>query len=405
MPTTRAQSGAKTRASPKKQQLDELKTGAKRRAASGTPARKTPPKRVKIEGEVDTKDENGKEAKEKIKSSQTPERVSEKDAKEEVKEEIKPEEEEDTKSATVAKAHSPPPAEFHSQRGILERGHIYFFYRPKVGVEESESIDDVAKLSFLLVPRPPKTEKEEEDPSPFVTHEDGVPIEYFRYIIMGKKHLPDSETKHEVFWGAVADIGNNLSALDEGLEEQVYSTKTKGERHKGAVRLTGRGVYVICTPTNPKLPPSRGERTFLAYNLTHPATPGEVQEELGIEASSSFLIQVKNPDQPNPPNVGLKPDKKAKYPEEGKEETFGTGFSARRFRPANPPTLLDYQGTEVLLVGDKKNLDTILYEGSAQEMQQEADDESQTLTTEAVMREIMLDTEKFPTDALEGHWI
>lgn len=39
------------------------------------------------------------------------------------------------------------------------------------------------------------------------------------------------------------------------------------------------------------------------------------------------------------------------------------------------------------------------------ELQQEADDESQTLTTEAVMREIMLDADKFPSDALEGHWI
>lgn len=117
MPTTRAQSGAKTRASPKKQQLDESRTGTKRRGASSTPAQKTPPKRVKIDGEVDTKDEDGKEAREEIKLSKTPERVSEKEAKEEVKIETEPKEEEDTESATVAKAQSPSAAEFQPQRG------------------------------------------------------------------------------------------------------------------------------------------------------------------------------------------------------------------------------------------------------------------------------------------------
>lgn len=64
---------------------------------------------------------------------------------------------------------------------------------------------------------------------PSIAHEDRLPINYFRYIVMGKKSLPDSETKHEVFWGSVADIGDNLGMLEEGLSEQIYQTKTRGQ--------------------------------------------------------------------------------------------------------------------------------------------------------------------------------
>lgn len=39
------------------------------------------------------------------------------------------------------------------------------------------------------------------------------------------------------------------------------------------------------------------------------------------------------------------------------------------------------------------------------ELEQEAVGESQTLTTEAVMKEVMLDSNKFSSDALEGHWV
>jgi hypothetical protein len=36
--------------------------------------------------------------------------------------------------------------------GVTERGHIYFFYRPKVQCEEVHSMDDVSKLHVLLIP-------------------------------------------------------------------------------------------------------------------------------------------------------------------------------------------------------------------------------------------------------------
>lgn len=43
-----------------------------------------------------------------------------------------------------AKGDSPGPTEGPSH-GTLESGHIYFLYRPKIDVEDVESVDDVSK--------------------------------------------------------------------------------------------------------------------------------------------------------------------------------------------------------------------------------------------------------------------
>jgi hypothetical protein len=45
--------------------------------------------------------------------------------------------------------------------------------------------------------------------------------------------------------------------------------------------------------------------------------------------------------------------KRASLPPEGKHEAFGEGVAARKFVSANPTTLLDCIGAELLLIGDK----------------------------------------------------
>jgi hypothetical protein len=40
--------------------------------------------------------------------------------------------------------------------GTIERGHIYFLYRPKVEQEKVHSIDEIARFDMLLVPSPPE---------------------------------------------------------------------------------------------------------------------------------------------------------------------------------------------------------------------------------------------------------
>ena len=139
--------------------------------------------------------------------------------------------------------------------GTIERGHIYFFYRPKVEVEDVESIDDVRNLHMLLVPRPPEflscsedsagglstdpTKTEEAEMTLLSRGADAVPAapvtrntskQHYRLITVGKKKLPDPAAKgrHDVFWGTVTSIGDDLLDIVEGLGPKTYETKTRG---------------------------------------------------------------------------------------------------------------------------------------------------------------------------------
>ena len=141
---------------------------------------------------------------------------------------------------------------FRGETGTIERGHIYFFYRPKVELEEAHSVDDVQRFYMLLIPRPPqfaaggpgmttKGDDDEEQQEMTLIQEgaDAVPAEEptdkmkkrFRLIVVGKKGLPDPEAKGRgrVFWGTVSTVGEDLKKLEEGLGESTYETKTGGE--------------------------------------------------------------------------------------------------------------------------------------------------------------------------------
>ena len=69
---------------------------------------------------------------------------------------------------------------------ILERGHIYFFYRPKMHGKTEEyktphAIKDIHRLDIILQP-----EKENS----------------YRLLIVGQKHLPEAQT-HEKLWMSI----------------------------------------------------------------------------------------------------------------------------------------------------------------------------------------------------------
>ena len=153
--------------------------------------------------------------------------------------------------------------------GIIERGHIYFFYRPRVELEEAHSIDDVKNFHMLLVPGPPdfaassSSNAEKVDPSKrdevemkvLAPGSDAVPApdkeystkKHFRLITIGKKRLPDPQSpganesrRKELFWATVTAVGDDLTSLEKGLGEKSYETKTRGS-------LTfDLGVHAIC---------------------------------------------------------------------------------------------------------------------------------------------------------------
>ena len=147
-----------------------------------------------------------------------------------------------------------------SNSGTIERGHIYFFYRPRVQLEEAHSIDDVKNFHILLVPRPPEFavsdpdvpgDTQKQDPTKTEDTEmeviqpgaDAVPAAAdpdikntkYRLITVGKKRLPDPKAKtpgrgnsKEKFWATVTAVGDDLDSLEAGLEAKSYETKTRG---------------------------------------------------------------------------------------------------------------------------------------------------------------------------------
>ncbi|KAF9502435.1 hypothetical protein BDN71DRAFT_1584601 [Pleurotus eryngii] len=320
----------------------------------------------------------------------------------------KAEEDEEDDKSTVS---------FIRHTGTIERGHIYFFYRPRVEMEEAHSIDDVQRLHMLLIPRPPKfsvldSEKPKldrddddnyDDMAVLQEGTDAVPAKaaldtfekHYRLITIGKKALPHPE---------------GTSRRERGLGAKSYETKTRGTRHKEASRLVARGVYAIVN--NEPSVPSKAE-THLGFFISHPEKMGEVQEALGIQKASSFVLQVKNPLAPNTGGVRTpSSSKQVDYPESIMKSVFGQGTKGResyglRFVDCQTIELLEREGAELLLIASRsgeEGVETSLGGGRGEVLEQLEESEASESIGE-VFRELALDQDEFPRDALKGEWI
>ncbi|TFY82955.1 hypothetical protein EWM64_g1068 [Hericium alpestre] len=318
------------------------------------------------------------------------------------------------------------------QPGVIERGHIYFFYRPKIAVEEASSLDDVARLYMLLVPRPPEfsmpaddsskqqENKGEEEMTLISEGADVVPAKeiptakkHYRLLVIGRKHLPDPDAgpgRKQTFWATVTAVGDDLTSVEKGLGERSYETKTRGHRHESTARLAGRGAYAFVN-NEPRVP--SGAETHFGYHLSHPTDIGEVQEALGILKASSYVVQVKNPLGPPTAIVRAKPEyRRVKYPDWIMSDIFGKGERGResfglRFTSAATPELLDYEGADLLLIAARSGdagLDVSLGEGRGEALH-EAEEKEAKESVDEIFKELATDYEKFPSEPLTGHWI
>ncbi|KAI0684748.1 hypothetical protein BC835DRAFT_1292293 [Cytidiella melzeri] len=333
------------------------------------------------------------------------------------------------------------PATHTYQTGTIERGHIYFFYRPRVELEEVHSIDDVQRFDILLVPRPPEfsigsestrvdeTGDYEEDMAIIKDGADAVPAppevdvekKPFRLIAVGKKSLPDPEAggrgkgggRKATFWAIVLTVGQDLRKLEDGLGAKEYETKTKGTRHQGPARIAARGAYAIVNSEG-RTPSSR--ETHLGYHISHPTSDnfGRVQEALGIHQSSSFVLQVKNPGAPNSgrSNVGLPRGRKAQFPKHILHEVFGQGGGRGResyglpFASVERREMLDYECAELLLIAARsgeEGLKESLGEGRGNALT-EVEKVEEKHSVESVLKELAMDAEKIPAQPLGGQW-
>lgn len=249
-----------------------------------------------------------------------------------------------------------------AQRGdveILERGNIYFFYRPAVGEDAPKGLVDVQRFHFVLSP-------------------EGRDL--FRMITVGKKRLPEPDDAGQRFWGFVEKVGQSSGEM---VEELQRGQMRDGFGTKRTARPAGEGVYALAR---------HGNHAHLFYALELPAEPDEVQRELHIEKQGSYLLSVKNPQAGSPPSVGLEDERKAEFPDE-LQELFGD----RRFIPLGTPELLDYEGAELLLMGSD--------EGPAEDLDVDLRPECESEETANLFQELEIDRERHPVEPLlTGKW-
>jgi hypothetical protein len=242
----------------------------------------------------------------------------------------------------------------------LERGHIFFFYRPRVNRETVEGPEDVQRLSLVLLPRRRRV---------------------VRRLILGRKRLPEPEA-HERFWGFVDEVADRPEDIEDQLDHEQYQTATRGLRTQPAARPAGEGVYGIVR---------HDDHTHLAYQLELPRRPGEVQRELNIEPEASHIIAVKNPEAPSPPGLG-NPHRQVALPQALRER-----FAGRRFIAVDPPSLLDVAGIEFVLIGAAKDVDA--------ELGIDLKPEGESLERADIFRQLKLEPEEHPVEPLlKGKW-
>ncbi len=200
----------------------------------------------------------------------------------------------------------------------LERGDLFFFYRPDVDDDAPSSLLDVRRFHVALRP----------------SGRDEI-----RLITVGRKTLPDSGGAGANHWAFVDRIFESPDALKDYLGATTYETETAGERNLPEARPAGEGVYALV----------RHDRdSVLAYVLELPKQVGEVQEAFGIRAEGRFVVSMKNPQGDSPPGLGLDGDRKVEFPAE-----LMSLFGARKWHPADPPSFLDHEGAELILIGGR----------------------------------------------------
>ena len=148
---------------------------------------------------------------------------------------------------------------------IIERGRIYFFYRPRVERQQPSGFEDVQRFQVILS-----------------THEKKL----YRNIVVGHKQLPNPAAAGRAkFWGYVETASRDPDVIKKGLSEETYETKTRGTRHQPASRPAGEGVYAFL---------NHGPHMHLIYILEWPKDLGPVQHALNIHSEASYIVAVKD---------------------------------------------------------------------------------------------------------------
>jgi hypothetical protein len=249
---------------------------------------------------------------------------------------------------------------------VIEQGDIFFFYRPKVDAEEVENIKDVQRFYMVTSTKEKKKQKD-----------------IYRLFLIGQKQLPEivegKSTSEEKNWALNIVTTFNPEEILKEFSPAEYTTETKGKRRLAAAVPAGEGKYVIVKHDN---------HTELAYILKLPEIPGPPQREFEIKKEASYIISVKNPEIKIPGFTAFSSDKKPEYPKHLKEK-----FGDRRWINVEDSELLNYENTQLLLIGAKKK-------DVEQELGIDIEEKKETDSSADLFKELRLRKEQIPLKPL-----
>jgi Protein of unknown function (DUF2795) len=255
----------------------------------------------------------------------------------------------------------------------IEQGDIFFFFRPKIeATEEVKGIEDVQRFYMVTCPENGKGKKKNANNA------------LNRLFLLGAKQLPEivegKSKSTERNWAL-----NILTTSDpEDIKQEIlvsaeYSTETRGKRRMSAAVPAGEGKYSIV---------QHDSHTELAYILELPEVPGPIQREFKIKKEASYIVSVKNPDISVPGFATFSSARKPNYTKDIME-TFGN----RRWINVDDPQLLNYENTQLLLIGARKK-------DVKEELGIDIDEEKETLNSSDLYKELKVRKNQIPVKSL-----
>jgi len=192
---------------------------------------------------------------------------------------------------------------------VLERGQIFYFYRPKVDADRPDEVQ-----RFFLVTRSD---------------------ERYRLILLGAKALPNiapGMDPSQRGWAMVELVTKDRRQLEEALQGGSYETKTRGTRHLPPAAPVAEGSYALV---------QQDGEVELVQRLARDKDAA-LEGTFGLVPESAYVLAVKNPEV----RTGPFPEAEVRYP-----KRLAESFRGRRWVPAADPALLDYEKAQLLLIG------------------------------------------------------
>ena len=258
---------------------------------------------------------------------------------------------------------------YDSER-FIESGDIFFFYRPKIDTKEVKDIEDVQRFYMVTCNDINKN-----------TNKNKNKNKNYRLFMLGSKKMPEivegKSGSEERNWALnILTTSNSDEIHNELLLPVEYTTKTRGKRRLPAAQPAGEGKYSILRHDG---------HTELAYILEIPEIPGPIQTEFEIKKEASYIVSVKNPEIFIPGyDAFSKKDRKPNYPKHIKEK-----FGEKRWINVDDPEILDYENTQLLLIGARKR-------NVEEELGIEINEEKENKNSADIFKELKIKKEEIP---------